>query len=294
MKEKIKMKKTLALILAMLLAASVALVSCDNKEDDLGDDGDDGGFVVDFDDFGETDPPETDENGETIAPSTDKNNQSGNSSGSSTTMETVSDTVYVLYTAKIREEASDKSSVSVIDTAPFGASLTRSAKNSKWSKIKYTKEDNTTVEGYIANDLITTNAKAVNFIPQKTVTGEGENQTEAPVITQVKDATTLKANNIIIRKFPLADGVPNDFKVLDTEEFNNSCILAQIPAGTANVTVVSVSEDGKWAYVKGKGNKPVNGEYPNNPVDVEGYTLYSSLVIAGNSSSSGNSGDAIG
>lgn len=287
------MKKTLALILAMLLAASVALVSCDKKEDDLGDDDGDGGFVVDFDDLDETDPPETDENGETLKPK-ETTNSGGNSGGSSTTMETVSDKVYVLYTANIREEASDKSSVDILGSAPFGAELTRSAKNSKWSKVTYSK-DGTTIEGYIANDLISTDARSVNFIEQKITTGEGESAVEGPVVTKIKAESALGAKNAVIRKYPLADGVPNNFKVLDNESFNNSCIVAQIPAGTAEITVVSVSEDGKWAYVKGKGNKPVNGEYPVNPVDVEGYTLYSNLEIAGSGSSGGNSGgEAIG
>ena len=275
------MKKTLAILLALIMTTSVALVSCnnDNTEDDDLDD-----FVVDFGGNngdiigGETSEPETDEHGETIKPTVKPN--TGNNT---TTFETVNDTVYVLYTANIREQASDKSSVDILTTAPFGTALTRSEKNSKWSKVTFTK-DGSTITGYIANDLITTSAKAVNFMEKK-------NEDGTAVVTKIK--STLSVQNVIIRKFPLADGYPNTFKVLDTDDFNTDSIFAQIPKGTENVTVVSVSEDGVWAYVKGQGYL-YNGANPaTTATEVEGYTLYSNLEIAGNGSSSGNSG-AIG
>lgn len=274
------MKKTLAILLALIMTTSVALVSCnnDNTEDDDPDD-----FVVDFDNngdtiIGETSEPETDENGETIKPSTPNN--PGTNTG---TFETVNDTVYVLYTANIREQASDKSSVDILATAPFGTALTRSEKNSKWSKVTFTK-DGSSVTGYIANDLVTTSAKAVNFIEKK-------NEDGSAVVTKIK--TTINANNAIVRKFPLADGYPNTFKVLDPDEFSVGSIVAQIPKGTDNITVVSVSEDGVWAYIKGQGKLYNGGNPATTTTEVEGYTLYSNLEIAGNASSGGNSG-AIG
>ena len=274
------MKKTLAILLALLLTTSVALVSCNEANDNTNDDDD---FVVDFGGDvigGETTEPETDENGETIK--TPINNNT-NPNSTNTTFETVNDTVYVLYTANIREEASDKSSVDVLGTAPFGTALTRSEKNSKWSKVTFTK-DGSTITGYIANDLITTNAKAVNFIEQK-------NEDGSAVVTKIK--STINANNAIIRKFPLADGYPNTFKVLDSDEFGASSIVAQIPKGTENITVVSISEDGVWAYVKGNGMLYNGGNPSTTATAVEGYTLYSNLEIAGNASQGGNSG-AIG
>ena len=274
------MKKTLAILLALIMTTSVALVSCnnDNTEDEDLDD-----FVVDFGGNngdiigGETSEPETDANGETIKP------VKPNTGNNTTTFETVNDTVYVLYTANIREQASDKSSVDILTTAPFGTALTRSEKNSKWSKVTFTK-DGSTITGYIANDLITTSAKAVNFIEKK-------NEDGTAVVTKIK--STLSVQNVIIRKFPLADGYPNTFKVLDTDDFNTDSIFAQIPKGTENVTVVSVSEDGVWAYVKGQGKLYNGGNPATTTTEVEGYTLYSNLEIAGNGSSSGNSG-AIG
>ena len=270
------MKKTLAILLALIMSASVALVSCSEGSNDIDDGNDD--FVVDFGDDIETEAPETDENGETIKPSNTTN--TGNNNTNTTTMESVNDTVYVLYTANIREQASDKSSVDILATAPFGTALTRSEKNSKWSKVTYTK-DGTTITGYIANDLITTNAKAVNFIEKK-------NEDGSAVITKIK--STINANNAIVRKFPLADGYPNTFKVLDSDDFSADSIVAQIPKGTENVTLVSVSEDGVWAYIKGTGKLYNGGNPSTESTTVEGYTLYSNLEIAGNSSNSGNSG----
>lgn len=272
------MKKTLAILLALIMTTSVALVSCneESNDDDVEND-----FVVNFEGNeinGETTEPETNENGETIKPSTPNN--PGTNTG---TFETVNDTVYVLYTANIREQASDKSSVDILATAPFGTALTRSEKNSKWSKVTFTK-DGSSVTGYIANDLVTTNAKAVNFIEKK-------NEDGSAVVTKIK--TTINANNAIVRKFPLADGYPNTFKVLDPDEFSVDSIVAQIPKGTDNITVVSVSEDGVWAYVKGQGKLYNGGNPATTTTEVEGYTLYSNLEIAGNASSGGNSG-AIG
>ena len=197
-------------------------------------------------------------------------------------MEIVNDKVYVLHPSAVRERTkltSDK-----VGDVPFAAELVRTEKNSNWSKVKYTTKDNKTIEGYITNDVITTSKEAVTFTEKK-----GED--DAAVMTKIKDSKTLGAMNAIVRKYPLA--VPQDeFAVLDKDEFNEKSIVAQIPAGT-EVELVSVSADGKWAYVKGKGNKPVNGEYPENPVDVEGYTAYNNLEVAGTNTSSGND-DIIG
>ena len=91
----------------------------------------------------------------------------------------------------------------------------------------------------------------------------------------------------------MADGYPNTFKVLDPEEFSVGSIVAQIPKGTENITLVSVSEDGVWAYVKGQGKLYNGGNPSSDSTTVEGYTLYSNLEIAGNSNAGGNTG-AIG
>ena len=269
------MKKTLAILLAMIMAASVALSACSDsdKEKETQDD-----FNKDF--GTESSETATGESGETDD-STEAKDEGDVNPGSSSNMETVNDKVYVLHPSAVRERTkitSDK-----VGDVPFAAELVRTEKNTNWSKIKYTSGDKT-IEGYITNDVITTSKDAVTFNEKK-----GEN--DAAVTTKIKDSKTLGAMNAIVRKYPLA--VPQDeFAVLDKDEFNEKSIVAQIPAGT-EVELVSVSADGKWAYVKGKGNKPVNGEYPENPVDVEGYTSYNNLELAGTNTSSGND-DIIG
>ena len=270
------MKKTLAILLALIMSASVALASCDDKEKEKETQDD---FNKDF--GTEQTDVVTDENGETVevtdADESDEDYTPGNNSGSSSNMQTLNDKVYVLHAAAIREKT--KTSSDKVGDVPFGAELTRTEGNSNWSKVKYTDKNGKTIEGYINNDVITTSKDAVTF-KDETSAEEG-----VAVMTKIKDAETLGAKNAIIRKYPLA--VPSDgFEVLDADEFNEKSIVAQIPAGT-EVELVSVSADGKWAYVKGKGNKPVNGEYPENPVDVEGYTAYNNLEVAGSNTSNG-------
>ena len=273
-----KMKKTLAILLALIMSTSVALVACNNSSNDNGDDGD---FVVDWDDEdldfdgGETEAPETDENGETIKAPENTNNGGSSSNTGATNMETVNDTVYVLYDANIREKASSKTSSKVLGKAPFGAALTRSAKNSAWSKVTYKTDSGATIEGYISNELVTTNKQTVTFIKQETVTGEGENQTTAPVVSKLKGTTNYR-----LRYFPLASGYPHAV-TLELGE------IGQILGGT-EVTVLEVSEDKMWAKVTStKVDKPVSGDYKKNYTSTAtGYIPYEFLEMSGNSSGS--------
>ena len=270
------MKKILAILLALMMASSVALVSCDNSSstDDEGPADFDGAFVDDEEDEGEgSDKADAEEDGD----NENKNN-------TSTTMEEVNDTVYLLYPAKIREKASDKDSVAVNGEAPFGATLARTGKNTKWSKVTYTK-DGSTITGYVSNDLISTNANAVKF-------DEKKNEDGSAVVTAIKENLGGK-NNAIVRKYPLANGTPNTFNVLDEKEFNAKSIAGQIAKGSQDITLVAVSADGVWAKIKGTGVVFENGAPTTKTEVIEGYTLYSNLVIAGSSSSTNNGGDAI-
>ena len=272
------MKKILAILLALIMASSVALVSCDDSSstDDEGPADFDGAFVDEDDDEGDgSDEVDAEEDGD------DEN--AGNTSNS-TTMENVNDTVYLLYPAKIREKASDKESVASLANAPFGATLARTSKNSKWSKVTYT-ENGTSYTGYVPNDLISTNANSIKF-------DEKKNEDGSEIVTAIKANLGNGINNAIIRKYPLANGTPNTFNVVDKDEFNTKSIVGQIAKNTQNITLVSVSADGVWAKVKGTGVVFENGAPTNPPKTevIEGYTLYSNLVIAGSSSSSGNNG----
>lgn len=280
------MKKTLAILLALIMSASIALVACDNNSDDNIDDDED--FVID--DFGggdenadKDDAAETNEKGETVKPSGDKNNTSNTNN---TTMQTVNDTVYVLYDANIREQASTKNSSKVIGKAPFGTALTRSQKNSTWSKVTYKDANGATVEGYISNELITTNKQTVTFVKQEKVTGEGENQTKEPVVSKL-----VGTGNYRLRYFPLANGYPHEVK-LELGE------VGQIKGGT-EVTVLEVSEDKMWAKIKcaSVDVKSSNGSYTGtNLKEAEGYIPYSFLEIGAtsNNNQSGGNGPVAG
>lgn len=286
------MKKTLAILIALLMSASVALVSC-GGEGEEGADTTGNPFNQDFSSQAVT---ETDEDGSVVVvPETNEDGENDEPDGSNN-METVNDKVYALCSAVIREEQSVSSDE--VGTVPFKATLNRSERYQRWSKVKYTDASGNTIEGYIANDLITTNEKSVQFVEQKTETTDSTETNEngettvvsTAVKSNIKSEDALGFKNAVIRKYPLA--YSDDFEVLEEKEFNAWSRIAQIPAGT-EVEVVSVSADGKWAYVKGKGNKMVNGEFPENPVDVEGYTAYSNLAMSG-SNAGDNSGDAIG
>lgn len=182
-------------------------------------------------------------------------------------METVSDTVYVLYDANIRDKTNTKATI--LGKAPFGAVLTRSAKNSQWSKIKYVNDSGATIEGYVMNELITTNKQTVTFVEQKNADG-GE------VVTKLKGSSTYR-----FRHFPLANGYPHTV-TLELSE------IGHIHGGT-EVTVLSVSEDKMWAYIRCSyvDMMTQDGEYyGNNFEEHEGYIPYTFLEISDDSGSS--------
>ena len=281
------MKKTLAILLALIMSTSVALVACSDSADDNGDDGD---FVVDWENEdldinGETEAPETDENGETIKAPENTNNGGSSSNSGATNMEAVNDTVYVLYDANIREKANTKTTTNILGEAPFGTALKRTEKNSTWSKVTYVTDSGSTVEGYIMNELITTNKQTITFVKQETVVGEGENQTKAPVVSKFVDSSNYR-----LRKCPLADKFPHSVTLELGEK-------GQVK-GTKEVTVLEVSEDKMWAKIEVKAGdlnlKDAQGRYEDdknctNPVystKVEvGYVPYKFLEISKGSNS---------
>ena len=241
------MKKTLALILALMMILSVALVACGDKEEP----------TEPTDDFFNDD---VDYTGDSTDDTNENNNNANNNSGvvSGTSFVTKNDTVYACYNAVIRKDAkltSDK-----VAEVTFATALSRIEANNKWSKVKVGE-----IEGYIANDLITTSAAAVTFKPL-----EGEEPVTAKV-TNLGTSTTVN-----VRRFPLAFN--KTAKVIDEKDFNADCLLGKMAKDT-EVTIISVSEDGQWAYVKGMA-KPSDGKggfIEDKTVEVEGYCIMSAL-----------------
>lgn len=279
------MKKTLAILIALLLSASIALTSC-NDESENTNDPSNNDFNVDYG-TGATETY-TDENGSEIVVETNESGETSSNPGASSNMETVNDTVYVLHTASIREQAKI-SNHNKIGEAPFGATLARSSMSSKWSYVKYTDPNGKTVEGYIANDLITDNPKTINFIPQSTTsTNESGETSEAPVVSKLAGTGNYK-----LRYYPLADGYPNNFSVLEADDLD---LKGQIKGGT-EVIVLEVSEDKMWAKISSTAvDVPkADGTFPKTyDQSAEGYIPYEFLEIADSSNQGENGGPVAG
>ena len=192
---------------------------------------------------------------------TNKNETNKPETDSIANMEAINDTVYVLYDANIRDKTNTKATI--LGKAPFGAALVRSAKNSAWSKVTYVTDSGAAIEGYVMNELITTNKQTVTFVEQKNADG-GE------VVTKLKGSSTYR-----LRHFPLANGYPHTV-TLELSE------IGLIYGGT-EVTVLSVSEDKMWAYIRCSyvDMRMPDGEYcRNNFEEHEGYIVYEFLEIS--------------
>ncbi len=251
------MKKTLALILALLMILSVALVSCGDKKKETEE------STEDPWNYGGDEPGNNE--GE------DGSDNNGNSTISGT-YEPAAGKIYVCYKAVLRE--TDKITSDEIATVEFGTALDRTEKNKKWSKVTY---NGTTA--YIANDLISESQSAVTF-----------NDVEANTTRKVSNLGDAKNANL--RLYPLALTNPS---VVDMETFNASSIIGQIPKDTV-VTVLKVSEDKKWAYIecdamKAKGD----GKYETTATKLSGYCIISAFDSGfGSTNSSNSNGGALG
>lgn len=262
--EKHKAKSIILISLLSLILVFVAgwivffVIHINNKENNIVPDTDDF-FIIDDDDDESTLTEKATE--------TEKATSSTNIPNNVATMETVNDTVYVLYTANLREKAKDTSTSNVLAKVPFGATLSRTEKNSKWSKVTYTSPDGGSYTGYIMNDLITTNADTITFVDQG---AEG-----------VYPTTKLKEHhNYILRHYPLCDGYPHSLVMLSSE---NLGAIGQILGGT-EVTILEVSKDMMWAKISCTNvDIAVNDEYQHNYTSTEiGYIPYVFLEISGN------------
>lgn len=138
------MKKTLALILALLMILSITLVSCGDKEkqsqssstDDIWNYG------------GDENNDNSGEEGE--------NNQNGGNQTSTNTYEEINQTMYVLHPVKVRG-IDKKTTQNTVGTLDFGDSVTVTGKNSTWYRVKLA---NGTI-GYVYDDVLTSSADAV-------------------------------------------------------------------------------------------------------------------------------------
>jgi hypothetical protein len=136
------MKKTLALLLALITLLTVSLASCSKKEGEEIDPNGDFNFV--FDDNASAKPTETDKDGNVI---TDKDTNTND-------FIAASGTTYILHPVKVREKA--KNSSATIGVADWGSAVELVERNQTWTKIKFTdKASGAVLEGYVRNELLT-------------------------------------------------------------------------------------------------------------------------------------------
>ena len=220
------MKKTLALLLALIMMLSMTMVSC-NKEEEPDETDDD--FEFNFED------PTGDATGDSTGDSTDENGENNNNGD----FVAASGTSYILHPVKVRKEA--KKSSSTIGVAAWGSAVQLVERSTLWTKIKFTDKDSgATLEGYVRNELLTADKKQVTLV-----------ELEAPVAAKINGLG------------PKEDGTPYTLNVRTTpwncsqsEEYPNVNVLAnignekyQVKDGD-EVEKLGETEDGKWVYIR--------------------------------------------
>jgi hypothetical protein len=255
-----KMKKTLALLLALLMILPLTLVSC-NKDKGNEEQSDDLEFT--FENPGDS----TGEN--STGDSTDKNGENNNNNGD---FVAASGTSYILHPVKVRKEA--KKSSSTIGVAAWGSAVQLVERSTLWTKIKFTDKDSgATLEGYVRNELLTADKKQVTLV-----------SLETPVAAKInglgnkEDGTAYTLN---VRTTP--------WNCSQSEEYPNVNVLAnignekyQVKDGD-EVEKLGNTEDGKWVYIRftktvdgaekveygwcSEDFVKVEGETPDTPVD---------------------------
>ncbi len=211
------MKKLIALFLAILMIASIALVSCNNKKGTTGNNGDggadteDNGGLVIPDNFGSSNTTGTN------ADSTEaSDNQEGNNNNNQTPSASFVDvatqfSVYTYVSTQLRSSANMKASeVITVDAA---TQLTVIAKNETWYKVKSGAD-----EGYVPQDFVTSNKADTEFDDFATA--------EEYKTIQIKgDADNV--NKVNIRQYPIvSDYLTNAaVKTLSYAETSNGELL---------------------------------------------------------------------
>ena len=250
------MKKTLALLLALIMMLSMTMVSCNKEEPDETDD-DDFGFNFE------------DPTGDATGDSTD---ESGENNNNNSDFVAASGTSYILHPVKVRKDA--KKSSSTIGVAAWGSAVQLVERSTLWTKIKFTDKDSgATLEGYVRNELLTANKKQVTLV-----------ELEAPVAAKISGLGNKE------------DGTPYTLNVRTTpwncsqsEEYPNVNVLAnignekyQVKDGD-EVEKLGATEDGEWVYIRfvktvdgaekteygwcAAKYVTVEGETPDTPVD---------------------------
>lgn len=224
------MKKTLAILLALMMILSLALVSCNKKPDETKQTDDDFGF--NFEDPTETPTGNATENGSDKATEDSGGNTESNFTAAS-------GTAYILHPVKVRTTPK-MSSKETVGVAGWGDAVELVESNGTWTKIKFTAENGTTKEGYILDELLTADKAQVTLVSLETpakaaISGLGKKE----------DGTPYTLN---VRTTP--------WNCSKSEEYENVNVLANISNEEYSVKdgdeveKLGATEDGKWVYIK--------------------------------------------
>ena len=230
------MKKTLALLLALLMIASMMLVSCGDQTPKETEPNDFDGPSTE-DELDGTDEGDEDED----LDSTD--NETG--SISSSTFQPASGTVYFLYSVKVRENPKSAKK-NYVGNIYFGDSAELIETNNTWSKVRFD-ANGVKVEGYVYNDVYTMNADAITL----------------EMYPEAKDAKIANLGNrndenktpytLNVRTTPWDCGN----SVFDSDsEYLNVNVLSGITGGLYSITdgkeikVLGTTKDGAWCYIQ--------------------------------------------
>ena len=229
------MKKLLALFLAILMIATVVLVSCNNNTGTTGDNNDEeettpdenGGLVI----------PDNIQSSETTgddSESTETSNKTNNTP--SDEFETVSRTVYTYTKTKIRSSASMKAGV--ITTVEQSTQLNVVAENDKWYKVKYGAD-----EGYVPQDFVTLNKDDTTFT-------ELDDADYKVIKIKANTDASGEPHKVNIRQYPIiSDFLPEQEVVVLTSVETANGELVKIGESKSGVWYL-VAYNGKTFYLK--------------------------------------------
>lgn len=220
------MKKTLALLLALFTVfATVSLAACSKKQNEE----DEGGNEIPDFNFDDPSVDASDATGDTT-------DESGNVVNKNDFV-TAKGTAYILHPVEVRKDP--KNSSSSVGVAQWASTVTTIERNATWTKIGFS-DGGITTEGYVRNELLTTNAQQVTL---KTL--------ETPVTAKIANLGKKQdgsAYTLNVRTTP--------WDCSKSEEYTNANVLAnisnekyQVKDGDV-VEKIGATEDGKWTYIR--------------------------------------------
>ncbi|MBQ8850097.1 MAG: SH3 domain-containing protein [Clostridia bacterium] len=226
------MKKTLAILLALLAAASITLVSCQNDDRKPVDDDDwdnDNDYVDTSNDTNNdsTDTSTDTNNTQTPDGNDNENNNNNNNTNPSGWVEK-NDTVYAGVSLALRSESSSNSTM--LTSIPVGAAISRLETNYTWDKVTYNGQT-----GYVMSTYVTVNGLDFEF-----------NECEATAIT-LSETTN---NAVLFYQTPFSPGKYENFELDATNVLLASGVKSTNLSEGYTLNKVGVSKSGNWVKVE--------------------------------------------